>query len=176
MIKQRQDARILGIEIDEDYAAVARDRLDRVVVADAEAFLRDIQPETPFDCVIAADVLEHLVDPWTVVERSAAMLAPRGTFVVSLPNVFYWKALWRAVRHARWPRDDQGIFDRTHLRWFGQDDARELLSAAGLEVIAVVPCFWETGWRQLLTEQLYPTPVGPYLPAQHIIVALQPPQ
>jgi predicted TPR repeat methyltransferase len=112
VIKQRQDGRVVCIEIDKDYAAVARDRVDRVVVADAEAFLREIQPETPFDCVIAADVLEHLVDPWTVVERSAAMLAPGGTFVVSLPNVFYWKALWRAVRHARWPRDDQGIFDR----------------------------------------------------------------
>jgi hypothetical protein len=91
-------------------AGVGRARLDRVVAADADAFLREIQPESPFDCVIPADVLEHLVDPWTVVERVGDTGPGSHVHRQPLPNVFYRKALWRTVRHARWPRDDQGIF------------------------------------------------------------------
>ena len=38
-----------------------------------------------------------------------------------------------------WPTADEGIFDRTHLRWFTLADARRLMEQAGLHVTAVAP-------------------------------------
>src|SRR3712207_3499054 len=95
-IKARQPASVLGVEIDPEYAEDARARLDRVVVKDAQAFAAGEAPaEAPFDCLIAADVLEHLADPWATLTRSVAMLDPGATVVVSLPNAVNWKGLLR---------------------------------------------------------------------------------
>ena len=90
-LKARQGATVLGVELGEEYAREAETRLDRVIVADAEAFAAGAAPpEAPFDCLIAADVLEHLRDPWTALRGVVAMLAPGATAVVSLPNVLFW--------------------------------------------------------------------------------------
>ena len=40
-----------------------------------------------FDCIIAGDVLEHLVNPWNVLRRLRPLLRSGGALVVSLPNV-----------------------------------------------------------------------------------------
>lgn len=173
-IKRRQETHIVGVEVDAGYAVEAKGRLDRVAVMRAEDFVAEAQPEAPFDCIIAADVLEHLVDPWTTVENATEFLAPGGTVVVSVPNVFYWKALRRILTRARWPREDQGIFDGTHLRWFGRTDAHELLSGAGLTVTAEVPQFWVEGWRLKVAQLLYRMPLAPYLAPQYILVGKQP--
>lgn len=174
-VKARQPARILGVELLEEYASEARGRLDRVVVADVESFAAGPPPpEAPFDCLIAADVLEHLVDPWTALERLAGMLQPGASIVVSLPNVAYWRGLARIVKRRRWPRDDEGVFDRTHLRWFGPQDAADLLRGAGAEVEQTVPRYWREGWRLKLAELLARTPVADLLPPQILVLGRMP--
>jgi predicted TPR repeat methyltransferase len=174
-IKERQPARFVGVELLEEYASIAADRLDRVVVADAGSFLSGPPPaEAPFDCLIAADVLEHLVDPWDTLRRAAGLLSPGATAVVSLPNVLYWKTLLQALRERRWPREDQGIFDRTHLRWFAPADARELLEQAGFAEIRATPIFWMGGWRLALAKAVAPGGLRDFLPAQTIVTGVLP--
>ena len=84
-------------------------------------------------------MLEHLVDPWAALRAYAGLLSPGGSAVVSLPNVRYWETLWQLGVHGTWPRRSEGIFDRTHLRWFTLADARELCLQAGLQVDRVEP-------------------------------------
>src|SRR5689334_3900050 len=86
-LKARQPAHVTGIEIEPEYAEEAKRHLDEVIVGDVEA-----RPEVhgPFDALIAADVLEHLKDPWGALHHYAQLLEPRGTAVVSLPNVAHW--------------------------------------------------------------------------------------
>jgi methionine biosynthesis protein MetW len=171
-LARRQPTRITGIELDPESAAIAQQRIDRVVVGDAEAVLAGGEPSLgSFDCLIAADVLEHMVDPWTALRRAVALLEPSAAVVVSLPNVAYWRALWRIVHDGRWPRDDSGIFDRTHLRWFTRDDAVDLLAQAGLEVAEVVPKYWASGWRLRCYGALGRTRLGAHLAAQHVLLA-----
>jgi methionine biosynthesis protein MetW len=140
-LKQRQDAEVFGIEVDADYAADARQRLDRVVTADVEQLLAgpDADELGRFDCVIAADVLEHLRDPWFALTAATRLLVDDGKAVVSLPNVRYWETFLQLGLRGTWPRRDEGIFDRTHLRWFAYGDAVELMQQAGLEVTSVSP-------------------------------------
>jgi SAM-dependent methyltransferase len=128
---------VVGVERDEAYARDAAARLDRVVVADVEELARRDGLEADlgrFDCLIAADVLEHLVDPWAVLGAFSALLEPGSRAVVSLPNVRHWETFWQLGRHGRWPRRSEGVFDRGHLRWFTLADAWDLLDGAGLEV------------------------------------------
>jgi 2-polyprenyl-3-methyl-5-hydroxy-6-metoxy-1,4-benzoquinol methylase len=136
-LKQRQDAHVTGVELEPAYAREAAARLDEVITGDVEA----ARPHGSYDALIAADILEHLKDPWTALRRYAALLEPGGTAVVSLPNVGHWSTYANLAR-GTWPRKPEGIFDATHLRWFTLRDARELLLQAGLEPTAVVRRGW----------------------------------
>jgi 2-polyprenyl-3-methyl-5-hydroxy-6-metoxy-1,4-benzoquinol methylase len=172
-LKARQGALVVGVEVVEDYARDAAERLDRVIVADAEAFAAGEAPEeAPFDCLICADVLEHLRDPWGALRGAAGMLGPGATVVVSLPNVLFWAGLLRIVRTRRWPREDEGLFDRTHLRWFSERDAVELLSQAGVGSIEVHPRYWVEGAALRRRERLARTPLRPYLAPQHVLTGV----
>jgi 2-polyprenyl-3-methyl-5-hydroxy-6-metoxy-1,4-benzoquinol methylase len=139
-VLRARGAEVVGVERDPEYAHDAADRLDRVVVADAEelAARDDLEAELGrFDCLVAADVLDHLVDPWQALAAYSALLDCGAAAVVSLPNVRHWETFWQLGRHGRWPVRSEGIFDRTHLRWFTLADAWELLDRAGLDVVAV---------------------------------------
>jgi len=136
-LKQRQPAHVTGVELEPAYAGEARTRLDEVIAGDVET----VRPEGRFDALIAADILEHLKDPWTALRRYAALLEPDGCAVVSLPNVGHWSTYANLAR-GTWPRRPEGIFDATHLRWFTLRDARALLLGAGLRPTAVVRRGW----------------------------------
>ena len=136
-LKARQPAHVTGVELEPAYASEARERLDHVITGDVET----AQPDGTFDTLIAADILEHLKDPWCALRRYARLLEPHGTAVVSLPNVGHWSTYANLARGS-WPRRPEGIFDATHLRWFTLRDARELLCQAGLEPTAVVCRGW----------------------------------
>jgi 2-polyprenyl-3-methyl-5-hydroxy-6-metoxy-1,4-benzoquinol methylase len=94
-----------------------------------------------FDTILCFDVLEHLVDPWAVMERLAAMLAPGGVVVASIPNVRNYRLVLPLVLQGRWQLADRGILDRTHLRWFVKDTAEALLAGPGLKIEETVSYF-----------------------------------
>ena len=170
-IKARQHATITGVELDELYAKEAEASIDRVICSSAEEFVAaPALDSAPFDCLIAADVLEHLVDPWDVLSKSVRMLAPGATVIVSVPNVLYWPQFRRLLFERRWPRDDSGIFDRTHLRWFTWSDAVELVEQAGLDLVKVVPIYWARGPRLILYRTVARTPLWSFVAAQYLIV------
>jgi 2-polyprenyl-3-methyl-5-hydroxy-6-metoxy-1,4-benzoquinol methylase len=139
-LKRGGDVEVVGVESDPAFAEEARVRLDTVVEADIEELLARADPGLgSFDCILAADSLEHLRDPWTALARAAGLLEANGTAVVSLPNVRFFETFWQLGARGTWPRRGDGIFDRSHLRWFALRDARELLEGAGLEVTQVRP-------------------------------------
>jgi methionine biosynthesis protein MetW len=138
------DVVVVGIERDPVYAAEAERRCDRVLNADVEA-LEDLDDLGRFDCLVAADVLEHLVDPWTALRAYASLLDPGCRAIVSLPNVGHWTTFAHLAR-GTWPRRSQGIHDATHLRWFTLRDAEALLAQADLHVETVQKRPWVL-WR-----------------------------
>jgi SAM-dependent methyltransferase len=138
-LKARQAVEVVGVELEPDYAREAEKRLDRVFVADAEHPPPELGGR--FDVLIAADILEHLRDPWTALRAYAQLLEPGATAIVSLPNVAHWSTYAQLARGS-WPRRPEGIFDATHLRWFTLRDATQLLAQAGLTPHTVVRRGW----------------------------------
>jgi methionine biosynthesis protein MetW len=167
-------AYVVGVENDPEYAARARERLDQVVEADLEAL--DPVPLGRFDVLVAGDVLEHLQDPWTVLRRFAEIVEPGGTVVVSLPNVRHWETVFAIGVQGRFPRRNEGVFDRTHLRWFTLHDAWSLVEQAGLRVEEVerrIRYRRVGGAKETAAARLIARVPGPraFLTYQHIIRA-----
>jgi 2-polyprenyl-3-methyl-5-hydroxy-6-metoxy-1,4-benzoquinol methylase len=94
-----------------------------------------------FDVIICGDVLEHLVDPWSVVESLTRLLKPGGSFIVSCPNIRYYKTFVNIFMKGSFEYTDFGLFDKTHLRFFCRKDILSMLSKAGLIVESVTPAF-----------------------------------
>ena len=119
-----------GVEPDGALAAAARTHCARVFEIDVET--PELRGELPgeLDAVILGDVLEHLRDPWEVLASVGRLLRPGGVAVVSVPNGVHWRAR-REIARGRFPLEDSGTFDRTHLRWFTLDGARDLARTAG---------------------------------------------
>jgi SAM-dependent methyltransferase len=168
-IKARGGTEVVGIELLPEYAAEAAEVLDRVICGDVGTVLEEAADLGSFDCVIAADVLEHLVDPWTVLARAAALLEPDGVAIVSLPNVRYAKTLLELIVRGRWPREDAGLFDRTHLRWFTPADARALLQEAGLVVEVEHPQYWFNGKALSVARAAGSLGLAPFLAGQYVL-------
>jgi len=127
-----------GIEFDPDAARQARAHCREVVAGDLEAPATHAEVERMLagarpDVVVCADVLEHLRDPWTVLAWLRALLAPGGRAIISVPNIAHWTAR-RALLTGRFDYADFGLFDRTHLRFFTRESARELATRAGFAI------------------------------------------
>lgn len=86
-----------------------------------------------FDCIIFADVLEHLRDPWATLKRYLQWLKPGGLVIASIPNVRNIALLYNLIVRGRWQYEEHGLLDRTHLRFFTRREIIDLFAAAGLE-------------------------------------------
>lgn len=128
---QRHGISVYGVEIEASAADAARTHLDAVSCASAAAPLPEAWPRP--DCVVFADVLEHMADPWSCIKLWHDRIAPGTTVVVSLPNVLHYSTLAQLWR-GRWDYADAGVLDRTHMRFFTRDTGAEMLLWAGFRI------------------------------------------
>lgn len=136
-LKRRGCVEVVGVERDPEAAEAARAVLDRVYQRDIEAL--DLPYAAgAFDCIVLADLLEHLRDPWGALRRLAPLLCVNGRLIVSLPNVRHWSVL-RGLLEGEWTYLPAGVLDRGHLRFFTLKSGRALLEAAGFEILEVHP-------------------------------------
>jgi 2-polyprenyl-3-methyl-5-hydroxy-6-metoxy-1,4-benzoquinol methylase len=123
---------VVGIEIESAPAAQARQVLDEVVVAPVESALEEL--DGPFDTILCLDVLEHLIDPRSVLERLRAVAARDGHLQVSVPNARHYSLVRDLVLRGTFGYAEWGHRDSTHLRWFTRRDIVDLVGAAGWRV------------------------------------------
>lgn len=93
----------------------------------------------PFDAILLLDILEHLVDPWSVVDTFVPYLASGGHIIASVPNVRHVKVSIPLLFGDSWTYSDSGLLDRTHLRFFVKKTAIELIARPNLVIEQVKP-------------------------------------
>lgn len=132
LMRDLRGAEVVGIEPDDARAARARERGIDVIAGTLDD--ADLSGLGTFDVIVFADVLEHLADPLSALERARrSLLSPSGRVVASVPNVAHWTVRLDLLR-GRFDYKPVGIMDATHLRWFTADGVRRLFQAAGLQV------------------------------------------
>lgn len=130
-------ARYVGIEMFEPEALKAAEVLTRVHIGNVET-LELPYDEATFDALIMSEVLEHLIEPDRVLARLVRLLKPGGRVFASSPNIAHWKPIWDLIQ-GRFEYQQQGLMDRTHLRWFTPASFRRLFESAGVEVDSLRP-------------------------------------
>ena len=137
-LKQSNTSRkVFGIEYNEDAAKVAKSNIDQVRVGDIQTISLPYDKES-FDCIILADILEHLIDPGAVLQKLSVFLKKNGVFICSIPNIRHYGALLKLIRHG-WIYEDYGLFDRTHLRFFSLRSMKDLILNSGLKIQSIEP-------------------------------------
>jgi len=89
-IKQKfPGAEVIGIEMLPKAAEVAAPDYDKVIVSTFENVDFEVEGlnHGSVEAIIAADVLEHLYNPWQALQRLKPLLAPGGAIYISLPNI-----------------------------------------------------------------------------------------
>ncbi|GBE57389.1 bifunctional 3-demethylubiquinone-9 3-methyltransferase/ 2-octaprenyl-6-hydroxy phenol methylase [bacterium BMS3Abin01] len=123
---QRRGWETRGIELHQQVAAYARDRLKLDVAAGAE---HEVDWQGPYDCITLFGVIEDVDDPNACLERCYRNLAAGGLLVVQTHNIACLEARWfgpdwfniEAPRHV-WhlsPRTLERLLENNH---FHQDD------------------------------------------------------
>lgn len=134
MLKDRGLAKeVHGIELMEVIAQEAQSQVDHVFVGNAVELLPSLSLEQ-YDVVLCLDVLEHLVDPWSFVEQLQRVLKPGGCLIASIPNLRTLPVTWRLLVKGNFDYANQGIMDKSHLRFFTKKTAIELLQTECLVV------------------------------------------
>tara|TARA_B100001939_G_scaffold344852_1_gene360229 strand:+ start:1436 stop:3151 length:1716 start_codon:yes stop_codon:yes gene_type:complete len=130
----------IGIELMPGPAAQARNVLDHVIEGDVSQEVLTTLPGDiqSVDCLVFGDVLEHLVDPGAVLRQLLPWLKEDGQLLACIPNVQHWSVLANLLS-GQWPQDDQGLFDRTHLRWFTKQSITALIEEQGLHLQDITP-------------------------------------
>jgi O-antigen biosynthesis protein len=161
-----RECEVTGIEINEKAAAAAERFCSQVIVANLDFTpIQDILPEQTFDVAIFGDVLEHLRDPWRVLEAVRSILKPDGFVVASIPNIAHG-AVRLSLLKGKFEYEKLGLLDNTHLRFFTHKTVRELFETSGYfvdrEDRTVTPVFSENHWVPFV----YPSDFAPELVQQ----------
>jgi 2-polyprenyl-3-methyl-5-hydroxy-6-metoxy-1,4-benzoquinol methylase len=113
----KKHAEVWGIEPFEEAASLASKVLSRVYTGRIEDKI-DLLPKNYFDVIFFNDVLEHLIDPLSVISEIKDKLKPEGLIVASVPNFRYITNLSEILIFRDFKYQESGIMDSSHLRFF----------------------------------------------------------
>jgi 2-polyprenyl-3-methyl-5-hydroxy-6-metoxy-1,4-benzoquinol methylase len=124
-------ARMTAVEINPALRDELERNADTVVIGSIDDNTSQLQS---YDLILLLDVLEHLPNPSATLKTLAKMLTPGGHAIVSVPNVAHLSVSLPLLLRRQFRYQDAGILDRTHLQFFVEDTAVELLNQANLIV------------------------------------------
>lgn len=103
-----------------------------------------------FDTVVLKDILEHVLDPLSLLLEARRVVKKGGTIVISLPNHFWWwfrlrillgkNLLWKTWQHDH--SKDQHEWDYMHVRFFTWSGVKDFIAKADL---TLKRAYWDFG-------------------------------
>lgn len=151
LIKRERNCRVFGVEINKNAAEQAGARLDEVFNADIETTELPFQED--LDVIIFADILEHLSNPWAVLEKAKKWLRPEGCVIASIPNIAHYSVIMDLLR-GRWDYIPAGHLCVSHVRFFTKTSIEKMFLKAGYSIHTMEPQSFDHSVKELIMEKL----------------------
>lgn len=146
LVKANMEVECWGIELNPEAAEEARMKLDKVIVGDVTETIESLDIKI-FDCIVFNDILEHLLDPWSILNKAKKLLKDDGVIIASIPNFLEILNLYNVVIRQEWDYTDMGILDRTHLRFYTRKSMVKLFEDCGYIVERIQGINPNQGWK-----------------------------
>jgi len=163
---------VVGIELNEEVAQKGREYYKEIFTGNVEEMALSFEAEY-FDCILYGDVLEHLVNPWKLLKEQSIFLKKGGAVICSIPNVRQYRTLLKLAFRGKWEYVEDGILDRSHLRFFTLSSIRSMIEEAGLEIENLIKrphgSAWAKAFNRVLGNRLIDL-----LVRQYVVVAVKP--
>ena len=141
-LKKSKKATVSGVDVANTAIIQAKKVLDEAFCVDIERENSLAFKEKSFDIIICADILEHLLDPLSILKKLKKYLKDDGYFILSIPNIANLK-IRSNLLFGKFEYTKIGILDNTHIRFFTRNTAIKLMQNANLIIkkIDYIPCF-----------------------------------
>lgn len=148
------DAFYTGLDVVSSYVDMASPWCDQALCLNIEqatpSFWKEVEGA---DCWIFGDTLEHLADPWQLLVRIRASIPSDGCIAACIPNMQHWSVVHRLIT-GELHYEDQGLLDRTHLRWFTVKTMQTLFIDCGFKIESITPRIFNEPPRQQIAPVL----------------------
>ncbi|MBV1922730.1 MAG: class I SAM-dependent methyltransferase [Flavobacteriaceae bacterium] len=134
VLKQKTNGEVWGIEYMDNEAQDAKEKLHKVFSGRCEDYIDEL-PDNYFDAIYFNDVLEHLVDPYDVLDKIKHKLSPEGVVISSIPNMRAYKSFMKLVLKKDFKYEEHGTMDKTHLRFFTKKSIKRMYEEQGYTVL-----------------------------------------
>lgn len=101
-----------------------------------------------FDCIILADVLEHLRNPKEVLRNCSRVLKEDGKILVSIPNMAHNSILIDLYKD-EFNYDKTGLLDNTHIHFFTHTSFLKMIKETDLFVYQTEPVYSRVGNNEI---------------------------
>lgn len=133
----KNNCRIDIVEKDPEDALKAKKFANKVYIGslDESKFLDGIRGK--YDVVVAADVIEHLENHQQVLTFVKNAIKKDGIGIISLPNIACWRIRKDLFFDGKFEYQEEGILDKTHLKFFTYHTIQKVLSGVGLKIVQI---------------------------------------
>lgn len=126
-----------GVDLNVDAIDIAENSYRKTFVLNLESEnLAEKFSLESYDFIVVADVIEHLVNPGILLEGVRGLIKSSGTVIFSVPNITH-VSVGIELLLGQFNYSDNGLLDRTHLRFFSRKSLLDKLSQYGLYAYAI---------------------------------------
>jgi 2-polyprenyl-3-methyl-5-hydroxy-6-metoxy-1,4-benzoquinol methylase len=127
-----------GVDIDKRNTLAAQEHCDTVKYGDIEKFSnKQFAEYRDYETWIFGDVLEHLYNPWAILKKIKENTNGNLDIIASIPNSQHW-SFQAKLNIGMMNYENDGLLDRTHIRFFTRQTIIELFDNAGFTIQKMV--------------------------------------
>jgi 2-polyprenyl-3-methyl-5-hydroxy-6-metoxy-1,4-benzoquinol methylase len=156
-LQDKYSCKVTGLEIIDENRIIASSVLYVTYLGDIETMDLSVLG-SGFDYVIFSDSLEHMLEPKAVLERVRGLIKEGGYLLIAMPNIRNFRVTVPLLFLDQWEYQDEGLLDRTHLRFFTNTSICNLIEQCGYRVERVLfdlPLSSKVGILNILTLGLF---------------------
>lgn len=117
----------LGITLSEREKAYSRNIYNEIYVHNLELGLPKELLTQKVDLIICSHVLEHIAYPEKLIKDIFETMHEDSHMVITVPNLMFYRYRLTLLS-GRFPQEDYGIWDYTHLRWYTLESLKAILN------------------------------------------------